>query len=140
MPKTLIDLAATLGAYLGCLSALYLLFANYEKLQENYIITVTFIVAIVVVFVVVFLSLQLKDFAVILSLQLKDFGDKFLVAYSSKDTITYARRHSAAVATGVIESINEEGQSGPLCWLLWLPFRIFKLTTDVVQGPDPNTN
>ena len=69
MPKTLIDLAASLGAYLGCLSALYLLFANYEKLQENYIITVTFIVAIVVVF---------------LSLQLKDFGDKFLVAYSSK--------------------------------------------------------
>jgi len=125
MPKTLIDLAASLGAYLGCLSALYLLFANYEKLQENYIITVTFIVAIVVVF---------------LSLQLKDFGDKFLVAYSSKDTITSTRRHSAAVATGVIDSINEEGQSGPLCWLLWLPFRIFKRTTDVVQGPDPNAN
>ena len=50
MPKTLIDLAASLGAYLGCLSALYLLLANYEKLQENYIITVAFIVAIVVVF------------------------------------------------------------------------------------------
>jgi hypothetical protein len=132
MPKTLTDLAASLVAYLGYISTLYLLFANYEKLQENYIITVTFIVAIVVVF--------LSFVVVFLSLQLKDFGDRFLVAYSSKDTITSARRHSAAVATGVIESINEEGQSGPLCWLLWLPFRIFKRTADVIQGPNSNAN
>jgi hypothetical protein len=47
-----------------------------------------------------------------------------------------ARRHSAAVTTGVIDSINDEGQSGPLCWPLWLPFRFCKRAIPYFEGVD----
>ena len=135
---------------LFCLCILCIYFSNLEYLENNYITTISSLVVFCFIFSVIKIVNEAKQFGDTVVSEARQFGDtvvteagkfgdKLLAAYSSKDTLTLARRHSAAVAIRVIDSINEEGQSGPLCWPFWLPYRCLRRTTDIVVGAENPT-
>ena len=119
------DLTVRIINWLGFIFLLFLFFSYQEKLEKNYVTTVALFVVLGIVYSSFYIGQLIREIA-----------NNFIYAYSSKDTVMSARRHSAAVTTGVIDSINEEGQSGPLCWHLWLPFRFCKRAIPYFEGVD----
>jgi hypothetical protein len=119
------DLTVRIINWIGFIFLLSLFFSYLEKLEKNYVTTVTLFVVLGIVYSIFYIGQLIREIA-----------NNFISAYSSKDTVMSARRHSAAVTTGVIDSINDEGQSGPLCWPLWLPFRFCKRAIPYFEGVD----
>ena len=119
------DLFVNISNWIGFCFTLFLFFSYQEKLEKNYITTITLLGVLGTVFIVFYIGQKFEEIA-----------NNFITAYSSKDKVMSSRRHSAAVTTGVIDSINEEGQSGPLCWPIWLPYRFFKRAVPTFEGVD----
>ena len=119
------DLTVRIINWLGFIFLLFLFFSYQEKLEKNYVTTITLFVVLGIVNSIFYIGQQFGEIA-----------NNFISVYSSKDKVISVRRHSAAVTTGVIDSINEEGQSGPLCWPLWLPFRFCKRAIPYFEGVD----
>jgi hypothetical protein len=115
------DLTVRIINWIGFIFLLFLFFSYLEKLEKNYVTTLTLLIVLCIFYI---------------GQQFREIANNFISAYSSRDTVMSARRHSAAVTTGVIDSINDEGQSGPLCWPLWLPFRFCKRAIPYFEGVD----
>ncbi len=129
------DLIVRIINWIGFIFLLFLFFSYLEKLEKNYVTTLT----LLIVLCIFYIGQLIRDFGQLIrdfGIQFREIANNFISAYSSKDTVISARRHSAAVATGVIDSINDEGQSGPLCWPLWLPFRFCKRAIPYFEGVD----
>ena len=93
----------------GLFAILALIIYNIKLLQENYIVTLGLV------------ALSIIKAVLLISEQIVGVSDRFIEAYSSKDTIKSARIHAEAVTTGVLEAIGDEGRPGPLCWPFWMP-------------------
>jgi hypothetical protein len=133
------DLTVRIINWIGFIFLLSLFFSYLEKLEKNYVTTLTLLIVLCILYIIFYIGQLIRDFGQLIrdfGIQFREIANNFISAYSSKDTVMSARRHSAAVTTGVIDSINDEGQSGPLCWPLWLPFRFCKRAIPYFEGVD----